>query len=250
MQKALGQKDPRWGSDHRDEKALTIFNTLTQVAGQGIADGCWLDIGCGSGGIANALAPFVGSMVGVDPEPWHRWSEERGHASAVFHVGTYEDLPDLLGGDSVDVVICNQVYEHVPSPEGLIRAIAKVLKPGGVCYFAGPNLLWPIEPHVHWPILHWLPRGLALAAMKALGSRRSGDLDAWSLDAWRLIRLFRSAGLASECAIAERLWAEAALFPQRRAVALVARFPRFVFQWMLPFSPGFVFVLRKPMTPP
>jgi len=246
MDNPCHREDPRWGSDRRDEKAQAIFATLLKLAGPSVAEGCWLDIGCGSGGIATALAPKVGRMVGVDPEPWRRWDEVGRPAGVVFHVGSYEDLPALLGDESVDVVVCNQVYEHVASAAHLIDAIARVLKPGGVCYFAGPNLLWPIEPHVHWPFVHWLPRGFSLALLARLGSRRTADLDAWSLHVWRLRALFRQAGLGWQCALAARLHVEAELAPSRRAIGLAARIPQFVFRLLLPVSPSFVFLLTKP----
>ena len=58
---------------------------------------------------------------------------------------------------------------------------------GGIAYFAGPNLLFPIEPHVFWPFVHWLPRGLAVRLMRALGSRKVLDANSaswWRLHAW------------------------------------------------------------------
>ncbi len=240
------REDPRWGAEGREPRAQAIFATLLKVAGARFERGVWLDIGCGSGGIAAAIAPKVRQMIGVDPEPWPRWEDDGRRAGAVFHVGSYEDLPILLGDATVDVAICNQVYEHVPSAETLVRSIARVLKPGGVCYFAGPNLLWPIEPHVYWPFVHWLPRGFALKLMAFLGSSRTSDLDAWSLDLWRLRGLFRRAGLDCQSVIAERLQVEAEMAPARRTLAWAARAPHFVFRWLLPLSPGFVFLLRKP----
>lgn len=237
--------DPRWGAEGRAEKADAIHATLTAVAGPGITRGCWLDIGCGSGGIAAALAPRVGRMVGVDPEPWQRWDDGR-QVGAVFHVGGYDDLARILGDASVDVVICNQVYEHVPSVELLVGALAQVLKPGGVCYFAGPNLLWPIEPHVGWPFVHWLPRGLAQRSMALLGSRHATELDAWSWPHWRLVRLFRRHGFSVRNALLERIGA--ATVPSQRSLIqrIASCTPRAIADLLAPFVPGFVFVLSKP----
>jgi len=246
MDNPCHREDPRWGSDYRDEKAQAIFATLLMVAGPSVAEGCWLDIGCGSGGIATALAPKVGRMVGVDPEPWRRWDEVGRPAGVVFHVGSYEDLPALLGDESVDVVVCNQVYEHVASAAHLIDAIARVLKPGGVCYFAGPNLLWPIEPHVHWPFVHWLPRRIAQRLMKGLGSRRAHELDAYSAHLLKLRGWFALHGLKPRTALRERIVAG---LRQRRWVAsaeAVNAIPSVVFSALEPIAPGFVFILTKP----
>jgi SAM-dependent methyltransferase len=238
---------PRWGKEGRDRKAVAILGTLVSACGEDIRRGLWLDVGCGSGGIASALAPNVERMVGVDPEPWPDWAPmAEQHANLSFTVAAFDDPQLPMPENTVDVVICNQVYEHVARPEQLIRNIHRVLRPGGVCYFAGPNLLWPIEPHVHWPLVHWLPRGLALSAMRALGSRRSGDLDAFSTTAWTLERWVRASGMDLRSAIADRLAAQPGGSLADRSARLLARLPRWWLEFANPTLPGFVYLLRKP----
>lgn len=243
--------DPRWGDACRDVKARAIAGTLARAVGSELPRGAWLDIGCGSGELAAELARVVGpsAMFGVDPEPWERWRELADGTGALrFLQGGCEDLTALIGDAAVDVVVCNQVYEHVPSAQALLRGIHAVLRPGGVCYFAGPNLLWPIEPHVFWPFVHWLPRNFAQATMRALGSRRADELDAHSLDWWRLTGLIREAGFIRRDALRHRLAEVAGPSPVARACRLAARLPQVLFEVLAPLSPGFVFVLRKPVT--
>jgi SAM-dependent methyltransferase len=239
--------DPRWGSDQRDAKADAIWHTMLQQCGPQVAEGIWLDLGCGSGGIAVALAPKVRRMIGIDPEPWQRWAEyEARYSNLTFH--SYDGdshLPADLD-EAVDVVICNQVYEHVANPHVLLADIVRVLKPGGHCYFAGPNLLWPVEPHVYWPFVHWLPRSTALRLMTMLGSSRTGDLDAWSVSYWRLAAWFQRHGLRHVNAIHSRLRADP--MSASMLLRLAARLPRWCIDLLAPLSPGFVFVLEKPAT--
>lgn len=177
--------DPRWGAEKRDTKGEQILLTLRHFAGEQVQNGRWLDIGCGSGGIAAHLAPHVQEMIGVDPEPWSRWQTwTQEHPNLSFIQASVDTLN--LAPASLDVIICNQVYEHVPDPQALIRLIHTLLKPGGIVYFAGPNLLFPIEPHVFWPFVHWIPRRFAIALMKILGSKHADALDAYSTHYWKL----------------------------------------------------------------
>ena len=67
------------------------------------------------------------------------------------------DFPD----SSYDVITCSQIYEHVPSDKKLIEEIFRLLKPGGVCYFAAGNRFKIIEPHYKLPFLSFLPKKVA-----------------------------------------------------------------------------------------
>lgn len=240
-------KDPRWGARDRDTKALAILGTLRAESGERIVGGQWLDLGCGSGLIASSLAPHVGAIQGVDPEPWSRWPGLQAvHANLRFHVGGVDDLPGLVPDASVDVALCNQVYEHVPDPAALVRELHRVLKRGGICYFAGPNLLWPIEPHVHLPFVHWLPRAPVIWLLSAMGVSRIHGLDAWSLDAWRLRALFLGAGFEWHSAFRARARAGIEVREAGLAARLAAKMPAWLERLLLPLLPGFVFILRKP----
>lgn len=237
--------EPRWGSEDRDRKAEAIWQTLTHFLGSAIKQGRWIDIGCGNGGIAAHIAPRVSHMLGLDPEPWTQWDAwMREHENLVFLQGGYELESSRIATASVDVVICNQVYEHVPDPLALIKFIHRILKPGGHCYFAGPNVLFPVEPHVYWPFVHWLPRAKATKLMQALGSRKAEDLDAYSVTFWKLTKwlspYFKITNAVPfflreviPAQHSSRLWRALTWLPSR------------LFDVLTPFSPSFVFVLEK-----
>lgn len=238
----LTSEDPRWGSEGRPCKANAIWQTLLHYSGPEIAKGLWVDIGCGSGGIAATLAPRVERMIGIDPEPWTRWADWMNeNPNLRFIQGSYDTEPPLLEANTVDVVLCNQVYEHVPDPQRLISEIYRILKPGGYCYFAGPNLLFPIEPHVFWPFVHWLPRKTALAIMRFVGSKELLDANAahyWKLRSWLTAYETHNAlpAILSQPSIFNRaglIW------------NVLARLPKWLLAKLTFASPGFVFVLRK-----
>lgn len=237
--------DPRWGEKNRDKKAQAIFYTLRQHR-RAEAGETWIDIGCGSGGIAATLAPHVGRVIGIDPESWARWSGYReDFPNLEFHIGSYKDISKFLEPGSADVVICNQVYEHVDDPIALLQAIRSALKHDGICYFAGPNLLWPIEPHVFWPLVHWLPRKTAQNIMRRLGSRRADSLDAYSWSYNKLISAFKEVELTYMSAIQLRLAASLENASRKKSSRLVNLLPKSLFRWLTPIAPGFVFILSK-----
>lgn len=247
VEQARSTTDPRWGQDGRDRKAEAILATLEEHCLHDMTRGIWLDVGCGSGGVAATLAAHVEQVIGVDPEPWERWQalcDERPNLA--FHAGSYRDLTTLLAPESVDVIVCNQVYEHVDDPAALLQAIKQVMKPGGMCYFAGPNLLWPIEPHVFWPFVHWLPRRLAQRWMRRLGSCQADGLDAWSWSYWGLTRLFRRVGYQYAGAVHARLLAGTKAADAAKLLRLAAWVPRGFVMALTPIAPSFVFVLTKP----
>lgn len=238
---------PRWGDQGRGDKALVIHRTLVAVLGEYIDTATWLDVGCGSGGIAAALACRVQRVIGVDPEPWPSWPRLMAeHSNLVLHAGSFDVETPPLAPASIEVMVCNQVYEHVADPAMLIRNLGRVLSPGGGCYFAGPNLLWPVEPHVFWPFVHWLPRRQSLWLMTAMGSRRATELDAFSSSCWRLRRWFRDSGFEVRWALKERLVAELRTRGFTRLAALAGKVPRWVYRVVEPVSPGFIYVLTKP----
>lgn len=238
--------DPRWGAESRDKKAQAILVTLSHFTQPTwLQEAVCIDIGCGSGGIAFHLAPHVQSIVGIDPEPWERWEPFKQQQSNLqFRQESADNLTCATA--SIDLVICNQVYEHVPDPNRLIAEIYRILKLGGYCYFAGPNLLFPVEPHVFWPFIHWLPRSLAVRLMRLVGSK--AILDAYSTDYWRLKRWLGDFTIFNAVPYIlkhpERygrshwLWRGLSILPESLLNELT---------WL---SPGFVFVLQKPTTPP
>ena len=89
-----------------------------------------LDVGCGTGALAYALAPLVGEVVGVDSSEEYVASA-RAHAPAgcTFVVGDAESL-DFLYGD-FDLVGCLRVLHHVRRPELVVSELARVTGPGG-----------------------------------------------------------------------------------------------------------------------
>ena len=131
-----------------------------------------LDIGCSSGLVTAAIAPRFAHTIGLDIDQralWDRDDSEREPAD--FIEGDAMRLP--FQASTFDIILCLQVYEHVPDDKILAAEIFRVLKPDGTVLFSGPNLLFPIEPHYHLPFLQWLPQAWADFYLRATGKGHS-----------------------------------------------------------------------------
>ncbi len=146
----------------RVEKAQRMVKTLEDyLGGDNLSKLTLLDIGSSTGIIAHTLASHFRKVIGIDID-----EEAVKYAKRTFQ----QDNLIFVRGDSMklnfsdntfDVVICAQIYEHVPDPQKLFQEIYRILKPKGVCYLAAVNKLWPIEPHYNLPFLSFLPKFLA-----------------------------------------------------------------------------------------
>ena len=102
-----------------------------------------LDVGCGAGALAYALAPLVGEVVGVDSsEDLVDVAREHAPPGATFVLGDAEALPFPYG--DFDLVGCLRVLHHVRRPELVVSEIARVTRPGGRILLA--DQLGDIDP--------------------------------------------------------------------------------------------------------
>ena len=90
--------------------------------------------------------------------------------------------------DEFDVVHSNAVIEHVGPEAEQRRFLAELVRVSKAGFITTPNRWFPFEPHTYAPLLHWLPRGLALESMRMFGVRQTDDI--WLLSERRFRRLF------------------------------------------------------------
>jgi SAM-dependent methyltransferase len=148
-------------TDNRQRKALKIERILAEQLDRQVEGLRILDVGCGSGEIAEHFFPR-NEVHCVDIED-QRLHPERSRFSAVQD----ERLPfeDAI----FDVVISNHIIEHVPDRERHLDEVRRVLKSDGLAYLATPNRYFPFEVHYRLPLLHWLPNGCFHALVKLTG---------------------------------------------------------------------------------
>jgi SAM-dependent methyltransferase len=133
-----------------------------------------LEIGTGSGGIANYLAshPTVSlEVTSVDV------IDVRGIRDGyAFHLVDGTTLP--FADVSFDIVISNHVIEHVGDRDAQrnhLEECRRVLAPSGRGYLAVPNRWMLVEPHFKLAFLSWLPSAAADAYVRMAGKGRHYD---------------------------------------------------------------------------
>src|SRR3989344_966814 len=126
-----------------------------------------LDIGTGSGIIANYLSKdhIVTSVDMID--------ERTITENYKFILVKDEILPFL--DKEFDIIISNQVIEHVNKANIHLSEIYRCLKEGGFCYLSTPNKYALFEAHYKLPFLSWLPKNLANIYMQLI-KKRSYDI--------------------------------------------------------------------------
>jgi arsenite methyltransferase len=93
-----------------------------------------LDVGCGTGLLANHIADLVGGegrVLGIDPLPLRiGMAVSRARDNLSFELGDAYDLA-RLPDNSFDVVVLNAVFHWLPEKTGPLLAFNRVLRPGG-----------------------------------------------------------------------------------------------------------------------
>ncbi|MGI8464113.1 bifunctional 2-polyprenyl-6-hydroxyphenol methylase/3-demethylubiquinol 3-O-methyltransferase UbiG [Pectobacterium punjabense] len=126
-----------------------------------------LDVGCGGGILAESMAREGADVTGLDmgAEPLdvarlhalesgitvdYVQETVEAHAHAHAHPGLY------------DVVTCMEMLEHVPDPQSVVQACAKLVKPGGHVFFSTINRnakAWMMAVIGAEYVLKMVPRG-------------------------------------------------------------------------------------------
>ena len=103
-----------------------------------------LDVGCGAGALALALAPLVREVVGVDRVPeLLALARERAPENARFVEADATHLPYDEG--EFDLAGTLRTLHHVPRPELVAAELARVTKVGGLVLVI--DQLAPVDPH-------------------------------------------------------------------------------------------------------
>jgi len=114
-----------------------LFKPLTPYIDK-IKTGKVLDVGCAYGLMLKRF-PASFEKFGIDVSEYAIHMAKKRFPSMTFRVSNAEDaLP--FPEETFDIVICNDVLEHLECPAKTLENIMKGLKKGGVLYINTPNL--------------------------------------------------------------------------------------------------------------
>ena len=135
----------RWWDPHSEFRPLHEINPLRldwidRIAS--LAGKRAVDVGCGGGILAEAMAQRGAQVRGIDLAERSLQVAEL-HAIESGAAVEYERIAaeDLAAREPAawDVVTCMELLEHVPDPESIVRACANLARPGGWVFFSTIN---------------------------------------------------------------------------------------------------------------
>jgi 2-polyprenyl-6-hydroxyphenyl methylase/3-demethylubiquinone-9 3-methyltransferase len=117
---------------------LAWIDDIVPLAGKRV-----LDIGCGGGILADAMARKGAEVLGIDLAGKALKVAQLHALEAQTQGVSYREVSaEALAvekPESFDVVTCMEMLEHVPDPSSVVRACATLVKPGGHVFFSTIN---------------------------------------------------------------------------------------------------------------
>lgn len=96
-----------------------------------------LEIGCASGFFKRNIK-WECDYHGV--EPMHEAANCARESGIIVYEGTYQDVEEAIPDKHFDLIVCNDVIEHMADPWGFLRSIKKKLVPNGYVMGSLPNV--------------------------------------------------------------------------------------------------------------
>lgn len=196
----FGELAHRWWDTEGEFRPLHQINPLrldwidaqARLAGKTV-----LDVGCGGGILAEAMARRGADVLGIDLsiKPL-RVAQLHAMESGIDHLHYREVAVETLAAElpgHFDAVTCMEMLEHVPDPASVVRACAALVKPGGWVFFSTLNRnakSWLMAVVGAEYVLKLLPRG----THEYQRFIRPSELDRWCREAGLAAQGFKGMG--------------------------------------------------------
>ena len=160
--KSRNIEDSEVAEYRRSRRYMPLIDRYLEERDTPVQDLRILDFGCGRGLLVAFLRSKGFDAYGVDI------SEKYVSASRAYFSRNYqnENVLSVIGDDSrtsfddgyFDIILSDQVLEHVEHLAHVAREVSRLLKTGGVALLILPPRRGLIEPHMKIPFVHWLPK--------------------------------------------------------------------------------------------
>jgi SAM-dependent methyltransferase len=167
-----------------------------------------LDYGCGTGQSLLELEKLGAEAYGLEADPNVRQVVDT--LNLRIHIGTLDDNP--FPGVFFDLIVLNQVLEHIPQPHHMLAKLRARLRPGGRIALSFPNsasvyrrqfgrdwINWHVPYHLH----HFNPRSARLFFERH--GWRVLSMRTITPNLWTVLQL-RAAEERSDMGVANALW--------------------------------------------
>jgi len=155
---------------------MNTYEFVANLVMRRVAGRPWrvLDYGCGAGEIVKFLRDRRMDAWGCDVFYEGGDSSRDVPAELRRFIRRMESSVIPYEDSGFDIVLSNQVFEHVPDMEAALREITRVLKPGGIAINVFPDRgVWR-EGHCGIPFLHRFPKQTTLRVYYAAFLRATG----------------------------------------------------------------------------
>ena len=175
----------RWWDPNSELKTLHEINPLRLDyidRAAGLAGKSVLDVGCGGGILSEGMALRGAQVLGIDLGEMHLKVAELHTLESGVEVEYRRIAVETLAEEhpgSFDLVTCMEMLEHVPDPSSVVRACARLVRPGGQVFFSTLNRnlkSYALAVVAAEYVLGMLPRGTHDYARFI----RPSELDAWA----------------------------------------------------------------------
>ncbi|MBX3631176.1 MAG: bifunctional 2-polyprenyl-6-hydroxyphenol methylase/3-demethylubiquinol 3-O-methyltransferase UbiG [Nitrosomonas sp.] len=135
----------RWWDPNSEFKPLHEINPLRMDYIEGLAslqDKVVLDVGCGGGILSEGMATRGAKVTGIDLSDKALKVAKLHLLESGQQVEYRKITTESLAKEQpqhYDIVTCMEMLEHVPDPMSVVRACAKLVKPGGWVFFSTIN---------------------------------------------------------------------------------------------------------------
>lgn len=166
-------QDKTLDETRRRRKAAKVLAVIRHFLGRSELDGLVaVDLGCSTGFLADELRSTGCEVVGLDIDvPGLAHAKGRFGHRVRFLCGDGSQLP--FADASIDIVVFNQVYEHVVDADAVMNEVRRVLREDGIVFCGFGNKYQVMEPHYRLPFLSWVPPRAADRYVASFGRAES-----------------------------------------------------------------------------